>query len=126
MVFSLYSYIMTYIPGKITPATRGDPTETLEFSNVPVERRGRNPMRDIIVGTPGPTPEARTATTPLLAFQLFFTIEIMEHIMEYTNRKIRHALQIQPGKYSYQKEIQDITELWAYFGLKIYRGLASM
>jgi hypothetical protein len=103
------------------------------FQNIPPTRNiGRNNSANVITGRQGPQPKAKDTPTPLAAFNLFFTKDMMTTIVSCTNRRIRSFISKLPenfiaenNKYLYIKETC-IDELNALIGLYIYRGLYKL
>ncbi|KAB7497543.1 hypothetical protein Anas_10777 [Armadillidium nasatum] len=71
--------------------------------------------------TPGPTLQARSATTPEKCFQLLFDDTIISEIVNWTNQRIRLLLQ----NYSTDKKVffeTEFGEIKALLGLLIFSG----
>ena len=70
-------------------------TITMMYStkNPDTRRQGRQ-QNNILHNTPGPRREAKRATTPIEAFELFITNKMIEKIVENTNKNIEPFLEM--------------------------------
>ena len=88
------------------------------------QRRGKNNM---LKNTPGPRRAAKRVTTPVEAFELFITNEMLEKIFEYTNASTdpflrRYGDLIEnSNKYSWYKPI-DLTDIRTFLGILYLRA----
>ena len=70
-------------------------TITMMYSTKnPDTRLQRRQQNNILDNTPGPRREAKRATTPIEAFELFITNELNEKIVENTNKNIERFLEM--------------------------------
>ena len=100
------------------------------FVNQPQIDVGRQRLRDIIRNKPGVDKSAKHAKTPLEAFHLFFTVDMVQSVVLNTNRRIENTLsqipnKVDSSKYPYFK-VTDAVEVHAFLGLLYYRGLYGM
>ncbi|KAK3892600.1 hypothetical protein Pcinc_003576 [Petrolisthes cinctipes] len=92
-----------------------------EWKCNPHIRKGKSQRRNIVHYTKGPTVEARTVRDPLSAFLLFFPDEVIQEIVEWTNRKIevsRRAYKTKDHKVANTNEL----EMKAFIGCLIMTG----
>ena len=79
-------------------------------------------IRNVIRNPPGPKSEqARTANSPLSAFQLFFTADIIQEIFTQTNNKLRIFRANNPQHYTRNITIE-IHDIYAYIGIRYQLG----
>ena len=64
----------------------------VSFINQPQINVGRQSSKDIIRNKPGLAKTAQHAKTPLEAFRLFFTVDMMENVVLNTNRRIENTI----------------------------------
>ena len=95
-------------------------TITMMYSTKnPDTRLQRRQQNNILHNTPGPRREAKRATTPIEAFELFITNEMNENIVENTNKNIepflemsRHLIESSKKYTSYKKvDVIDISKI---------------
>ena len=83
---------------------------------------GRAANQNILRGAEGPRGRAKAAKTPVEGFELFITDEIMQDVVNNTNKNIPnfmtpfHDVLKESSKYTYVKET-DLIELKALIGL---------
>ena len=82
---------------------------------------------NILRNRPGPRGAARDTTTPLEAFQIFITDEMLDKIVRYTNASIEPFLEgnreilENANKYPFYKTV-DVVDICAYFGILYIRS----
>ena len=98
-------------------------TITMMYSTKnPDTRFQRQQQNNILHNTPGPRREAKRATTPIEAFELFITNEMIEKIGENTNKNIEPFLEMNrhlienSNKYTSYKKI-DVIDIHTFFGI---------
>ena len=88
----------------------------------PDTRRQREQQNNILHNTPGPRRKAKRATTPIEAFELFITNEMIEKIVENTNKNIEPFLEMNrhlienSNKYTSYKNV-DVFDIRTFFGI---------
>ncbi|XP_067253162.1 piggyBac transposable element-derived protein 4-like [Chanodichthys erythropterus] len=105
------------VPPEVEAAYQSKNGKIMWTSTTPSERRGRTPARSIIKMTPGPTRFACSNAEDIKStFELFFTDEIKEILIEMTNLE---------GKRVFNKSWKNLDwiDLQAYFGLLILAGV---
>ena len=117
------------ITGRIPNKDRKGNT-TIEFSNQPPNKAGRQKNVDIIKNKPGVANAAKNALTPIDTFKLFITDEMINNIVENTNRKIEEAMNRleNTDKYPYKSYVKiiDDVDLRAFIGIMYLRGLYGL
>lgn len=93
-----------------------------KWSTVAPERRGRHKMRNLVTHLPGPKGEARNITTPLEAWSLLLSDDILEKVVAHTNEQITRCSSTTTTPQTYQGKI-DIIELKAFIGLSYLAGV---
>ena len=90
---------------------------------------GRQPRSSILLENPGPRANARSAMNRLQSWQLFFSQDMMDIIVEYTNKRIENARlafrNVSSSTLTFTKNTNHI-EIYAFIGLLYVRGLAGM
>ena len=90
---------------------------------------GRQPRSSVILGRPGPTGSACSATENLQSWELFFSSDMIQSIVQYTNKRIRCVRrdfsEISSSLHSITKDTDEI-EIRAFLGLQYLRGLAGL
>ena len=96
-------------------------TITMMYSTKnPDTRLQRRQQNNILHNTPGPPREAKRATTPIEAFELFITNEMIEKIVENTNKNIEPFLEMNrhlienSKKYTSYKKV-DVIDIRSFF-----------
>ena len=104
-------------------------TMTIQWSEKKPTIRGKQKHYDVITEKPGLKGAlAKSADTPRKAFELFFTPDMQQIIVEMTNKRIDLYLEKLPdeikesNKYSYLKRT-NLIEVRAFIGLMYIRGL---
>ena len=98
-------------------------TITMMYSTKnPDTRLQRRQQNNILHNTPGPRREAKRATTPREASELFITNEMFEKIVENTNKNVepflkmnRHLIE-NSSKYTSYKKV-DVIDIHVFFGI---------
>lgn len=87
----------------------------------PKSNRVRTPAQNLIKRLPGVIGNARNASTPLECWNCFFTNDIMEPIVAYTNQYITSIA----GKFDRERDAKpiDLIELKAFIGLLFLAGV---
>ena len=97
----------------------------------PASYSGRLTARNIISGPVGVRNEAKQCKTPIAAWELFFSANILSHIVEMTNKKIssvRSSLNekiLNDSRYSFLG-FTTFREILAFVGLMYFRGLMGL
>ena len=84
-------------------------------------------QNNILHKTPGPRREAKRSTTPIEAFELFITNEMIEKIVENTNKNIEPFLEMNrhftenSNKYTSYKKV-DVIDIRTFFGIIYLRA----
>ena len=90
---------------------------------------GRQPRSSVILGRPGPTGSACSAIENLQSWELFFSRDMIQSIVQYTNKRIRCVRrdfsEISSSLHSFTKDTDEI-EIRAFLGLQYLRGLAGL
>ena len=116
------------ITGKVPS---GNKKISIDFSNQPPTNIGRQGSKDVIKNKPGVAAYARNAVSPLDTFKLFFTDEILDTLVMYTNKKIESTFSmlddtvLESDKYPHVKLTNEI-EFEALLGLLYFRGLYNL
>ena len=93
----------------------------------PDTRLQRRQQNNILHNTSGPRREAKRATTPKEAFELFITNEMIEKIVENTNKNIEPFLEMNrhlienSNKYTSYKKV-DVIDIRTFFGILYLRA----
>ena len=101
------------------------------FTNIQPANVGRQNLCDVIRNKPGPAPAAKSTETPIEAFQLFITDEMMQELVSLMNVKIEETIRnipphmIESNKYPYVKAT-DLIEFQAFLGLLLFRGMYNL
>lgn len=90
-------------------------------SDVP-EKRGRRQKRNLVSHLPGAKGAARNISSPVEAWNLLFSDEILNLVVIHTNEEIFRRCSILPNRQSYQKDT-DILEIKALIGLLYLCGV---
>ncbi|KAK9716820.1 Transposase IS4 [Popillia japonica] len=96
-----------------------------KWAKNPPRRDGRTPAHNIVTHLPGLKGPARLANpqSPLQAWKLLFTDEILEIILDHTNAKITElSVKYQSEKVTYINHLT-LNELNAFLGLNILAGV---
>jgi len=103
--------------------------KTISWVNEKRTAVGRQSRASVILGNPGPTGTAVSATTNLQSWELFFSQSILERIVRYTNKRIQTARRSfqnpSASLSSFTRDTDDI-EIRAFIGLMYIRGFAGM
>ena len=103
-------------------------TITIMYSTKnPDTRLQRRQQNNILHKTSGPRREAKRATTPIEAFELFIANEMIEKIVENTNKNIEPFLEMNrhlienSNKYTSYKKV-DVIDISTFFGILYLRA----
>ena len=102
---------------------------TYRFTNQPPANIGRQNTANIIPGPQGVKAKARNTESPRSAFELFFTLDMVQNIVIYTNYKINQTIDTMTPEVIAQKNLGTVTkectmiEMSVFIGLFLYRGL---
>ena len=94
---------------------------TSKWKTIPPRQNSRTRIHNIVTHLPGVKSVAKHATTPIEAWETFFTEEMLQLIVEYTNLEIQRIR----GNYSRERNanLTNIVELKALIGLLFLAGL---
>lgn len=101
-------------------ATKGN--NGYRWSKEVPEKRGRRLGKNIVSHLPGPKGAAKSVKSPLEAWSLLFSDDIVNTIVDRTNDEIRRRLETIKVRQSYHSTA-DSTEIKALFGLFYLRGV---
>ena len=111
---------------ELVKATRNDPAETITWVNQKPIVRGRQGRENVIRTEGGVTDYSRNAKTESDCFKLFFSDDVVDKLVTYTNKNIINwfANLTETGDLSKKNWINetDKTELLAYLGLCYLRA----
>lgn len=107
--------------------TKAKPEEYITWVNGKYGTAGRQSNENVMYTRMGVTGVAKYAISPLQTFRLFFTPQLMQKLLDNTNRRIMFFLEsVEPNfRTKYQGILKPITdlELSAFMGLFYFRGL---
>ena len=105
-------------------ATRKNPAKEVVWTNQKPANIGRQTSENVVKVTPGPNSKSINAKTPMDAWELFFSENILQIILDCTNNKI---LLKNEGveNVDVHRQITNMAELRAFIGLRYARGLLS-
>lgn len=86
------------------------------------EKRGRHQARNLVTHLPGAKGAAKNITSPLEAWNLLVSNDILDFIVHHTNEEISRRCSDLPHKQTYHKET-DIVEVKALIGLLFLCGV---
>ena len=94
---------------------------TTKWKTIPPRQNSRTRIHNIVTHLPGVKSATKHATTPIEAWETFFTEEMLQLIVEYTNLEIQRIR----GNYPRERNANptDIVELKALIGLLFLAGL---
>ena len=106
----------------LSKATRNNPANKITWVSKKPTNVGRTSAENVLKVKPGPSAAFQQALTPIEAWELFISPDIIQRIVFYTNQKInyKNSLKTTCQPYSYPT---DEIELKAYIGLRYFRGL---
>ena len=130
------NYIAMELPEKsktlegIAKGDRNNPDVVYKFTNQrPNYLQGRQRIADVLHGTPGPSPQAKTTNKCVDAFSKYITDEIVELVIRHTNGKITYLISNMSAETLRKNPFLKVTiplEIRAFFGLVLYRGLYQL
>lgn len=90
----------------------------------PFRQNVRTRAENIITQLPGVTPEAKSATSELECWDLFFSNDMLQNVLKFTNVRIQRKIEScnDLAKHTYMKECS-IEEFKAFIGLLYIAGL---
>lgn len=113
------------------PKRKNDPGVKIKWTNIPPPANGRQDRANVITGRVGVRGAARSADKPRKAWELFFSREMLLHIVEHTNNRIQNLKQryreeiLRDSRYSFLGDTSE-QEILAFIGLMYMRGLLSL
>lgn len=115
---------------RIAKGNKNIPDVRYHFTNQPTKNlQGRQRRVDILHGKPGPTAKSKNTATPVDAFYMYFTNDMIDVIIKRTNEKIDtiicSASEETIKKCPFVKKITPL-EVRAFIGLMLYRGLYKL